>query len=311
MADPQSLFQTLLETNITKTIHRDTYPAISTARPELVQAGRTVLITGGGTGVGLSIARSFVRASADMIIIIGRRSDVLKTASSNLEQEAKAAGTSTKIITRTCDVANLAEVEALWQDLALEDITVDVYIANAARFTEPKSILELGADEVWSQVEINARSPLYFAEKFYSQKSGKQKFIINVTTQAVAMTAHPEIAQRPAYTFSKMTATILFQVIAQSIPAEKMQVINFHPGVVYNDAWKAMGFPPEYFDHNELCGDFAVWATTKEAQFLHGRYVWAAWDVEELSKGEIRKRLDEDFYFLRASVVGLRGGLYA
>lgn len=62
---------------------------------------------------------------------------------------------------------------------------------------------------------------------------------------------------------------------------------------------------------DRLCGDFAVWATTKEAEFLHGRFVWASWDVEELSTGELRKRIDEDYFFLRASVSGLRGGLKA
>lgn len=60
-----------------------------------------------------------------------------------------------------------------------------------------------------------------------------------------------------------------------------------------------------------LAGAFAVWTATKEASFLHGHFVWAAWDVEELSTGEIRKRIDEDPYFLRASIVGLNGGFLA
>ena len=62
---------------------------------------------------------------------------------------------------------------------------------------------------------------------------------------------------------------------------------------------------------DELCGALAVWLATREARFLHGRFIWAAWDVEELSKGEVRKRIDEDPYFLRASIVGLNGGLQA
>jgi hypothetical protein len=36
-------------------------------------------------------------------------------------------------------------------------------------------LLELGADEVWSQMEVNAKSPLYFVEKFYKQGGEKQK----------------------------------------------------------------------------------------------------------------------------------------
>jgi hypothetical protein len=39
--------------------------------------------------------------------------------------------------------------------------------------------------------------------------------------------------------------------------------------------------------------------------------VWCSWDVEELATGEIRKRIDEDPYYLRASIVGLREGFKA
>jgi hypothetical protein len=59
---------------------------------------------------------------------------------------------------------------------------------------------------------------------------------------------------------------------------------------------------------DELCGSFAVWLATKEAGFLHGRFVWSLWDIDELSTGEIRKRIEEDPYFLRISVAGLNGG---
>jgi hypothetical protein len=62
---------------------------------------------------------------------------------------------------------------------------------------------------------------------------------------------------------------------------------------------------------DELCGAFAVWAASKEAAFLHGRFVWCSWDVEELAAGELRRRLDEDPDFLRASIVGLKGGMLA
>lgn len=60
---------------------------------------------------------------------------------------------------------------------------------------------------------------------------------------------------------------------------------------------------------DELCGSFAVWAASNEAEFLHGRFAWASWDVEELATGDIRKRIDSDPEYLRASIVGANSGV--
>ncbi|KAF2126489.1 NAD(P)-binding protein [Dothidotthia symphoricarpi CBS 119687] len=309
-----SLIETLAKlrrTNVTKTTHREPYAAISPTRPGLSQAGKVILITGGGTGAGFAMAQAFIRASASTIIITSRRGNVLDAARSRLEQEANLVGGGTKIVAITCDVVNQTEVDALWKELDEQGIAVDVYIANAAKFTEVKPILELGAEEVWSQVETNMKSPLYFTERFYKQASGKQKFILNISTASIHSTTEPEVKIRPAYTLSKLSGTLLFQLLAQDHPHEEMQIISFHPGLIYNDYWKSLDLKPEDFDSEELTGAFAVWAASKEAAFLHGRFVWCSWDVEELATGEIRKRLDEDFYYLRTSIVGLRGGFVA
>lgn len=55
----------------------------------------------------------------------------------------------------------------------------------------------------------------------------------------------------------------------------------------------------------DLPGAFAVWAASPEAAFLHGRFVWTAWDVEELKSGPLREKLEKDRNFLKVSVNGL------
>lgn len=55
----------------------------------------------------------------------------------------------------------------------------------------------------------------------------------------------------------------------------------------------------------DLPGQFAVWAASNEAAFLHGRFVWANWDVDELRSGEIGKQIQEDEHFLKMGVEGL------
>jgi hypothetical protein len=57
-----------------------------------------------------------------------------------------------------------------------------------------------------------------------------------------------------------------------------------------------------------MAAAFAVWAASKEAAFLHGRFVWASWDVEELASGNVRKQIDDDPYFLRSTIAPLKLG---
>ncbi|KAF9691328.1 hypothetical protein EKO04_010549 [Ascochyta lentis] len=155
------------------------------------------------------------------------------------------------------------DIDALWDDFAKKGIVVDVYVANAAKFTEAKRLLELGSSEVWSQMEANLRSPLYFTEKLHAQASDKQT------------------------------------------------IVSLHPGLIYNEYWKSLGIEAKHFDSDELTGACVLWAATKEAAFLHGRFIWCSWDVNELATGAVRERLDKDFYYLRASIVGLQEGLKA
>jgi hypothetical protein len=65
------------------------------------------------------------------------------------------------------------------------------------------------------------------------------------------MTSHPQVAERPAYILSKMTGTLLFQLIALNTSPKKVQIVTYNPGLVYGDGWKVMGFGPEPFDSGE------------------------------------------------------------
>lgn len=172
------LFKGLSATDVTKTVHTEPYAAISPSRPELNQAGKVVLVTGGGTGVGFNIAKAFIRASADTVIIIGRRADVLEKAASDLRQEAMSVGTSTKIINRPVDVLDSTQTNEFWEYLAAQGVTVDVFVANVGKSSVPKSLIELGAARVWEDFEINVKSPLYWTEKFYTQPGDKKKVCI-------------------------------------------------------------------------------------------------------------------------------------
>ncbi|KAJ8104916.1 hypothetical protein ONZ43_g7632 [Nemania bipapillata] len=108
---------------LTNPFHNNTYAGISPSRPELSQAGKTVVITGGSSGIGYGIAQGFVAASAARVIILGRRADVVAAAATRL---ASAPGYAGRVDGVPCDIADPPAVDAFWDRLRADGVVVDV-----------------------------------------------------------------------------------------------------------------------------------------------------------------------------------------
>ncbi|KAF4502141.1 peroxisomal short-chain alcohol dehydrogenase [Fusarium agapanthi] len=275
--------------------------AIDPALPALQQTGGTVIVTGGNSGIGYAIARSFFKANAARVIILGRRKDVVASAAAKLQEEGRQFGNG-----------------HLCRCLVL----------SAASYGATETILDGGLSKVWSDFESNVRSTIDMTERFYKQKTvatgqtevgylhlhsnlsyaHKRQFLVNISTCAVYMwsTMGPD---RPTYGLTKSASTLLLQQIAQDTNPTDIQIVSFHPGGVLTDSTKRVGgdnLKGLVFDDENLPGHFSVWAATPEARFLHGRFVWANWDVDELKTGgPVREQIDSDEHFLKVGVEGL------
>ncbi|GAW07111.1 short-chain dehydrogenase reductase [Lentinula edodes] len=291
-------------TNLTNTYHRDTYPAISSTNPSLSQAGKTVLITGGGSGIGFEIVRSFAKAKASRIIIIGRRITVLEDAVVKLREEFQ----NTDFIAQQGDISDEVSTTSVWDHLNSNNIFVHVLVLNAAHLSpmgpdtlkmERKDLMEAFNINVWGNFSMTA--------KFVNQPLrpvGEKLNLVNVSTAGIQM--NPAPTQNP-YVTSKGTFTALLGRIADEHPVEDVQIISFHPGALYSESG-AKYFDKDIIDWDEMAlpADFAVWSASPEAAWLHGRFVWAHWDVDELkSDKEITKRLEQESGFLKVAVQGL------
>jgi len=88
-------------------------------------AGKRILVTGGGSGLGAAMSRRFAELGAELIIC-GRRSAVLDEAAAQLRTDCKA-----KVGTFTCDIRDAAAIAdmmtAIWNDGPL-----DILVNNAA-----------------------------------------------------------------------------------------------------------------------------------------------------------------------------------
>ncbi|PGH04211.1 hypothetical protein AJ80_08556 [Polytolypa hystricis UAMH7299] len=292
----------------TKTIHKEPYDAISPILPEHSQAGQSVMITGGGSGIGFAISRAFAQAGATKIIILGRRVTTLTSAAAKLVEQVPAFKGEVKTV--QCDIMDPSSVAALWEGLEGEEVVVDVLVLNAAQFgARVDVLLDAGVDEVWSAYSLNVRANLDLTNRFFTQlkrhPNGKKKTLLNVSTSLIHK--FPGLEKGGIYGATKAAFMALLQHIAVQTPVEKVQILSFHPGSIFTNAARDVGFTESSFDWDDdhLPGQFAVWATSSAAAFLHGRFVHANWDVNELQGMEVKKRLEEDSEFLEVGVNGL------
>ena len=88
--------------------------------------GKTVIITGGGTGLGKAMGMYFLKLGANLVIT-SRKYDVLKEAAAEMETE-----TGGKVLAIACDVRKYDEVEKILQAAIDTFGRVDVLLNNAA-----------------------------------------------------------------------------------------------------------------------------------------------------------------------------------
>ncbi|KAF9772536.1 hypothetical protein IL306_009757 [Fusarium sp. DS 682] len=288
--------------NLITKVHRESYEAISPTRPELSQAGRTVLVAGASTGIGFSIAESFAVASAARLVITGRRQDVLNKAA----EKIKAKYPKIEVVPIVNDFADENVTHEFWAKLGKDAIFVDVLVLSAAKNWLPNTLLGLGYDTFKEGLSINVMALYLWTSLFHKQREvdpSRKLVLLNIGTIASHMT---QISiPIPLYSLTKTTGTMMMQHIAMTVPSSKMQVITFEPGLHYTEAFARFTDENSFqWDDIKLPGDFAVWAASEEAEFLHGRFVWAKWDVNELKTGSLRKKIESDPSLFRVGVNG-------
>lgn len=139
-------------------------------------AGKRILITGGATGLGKSMAQRFLELGASLYIC-GRREQVLNEAAEELR---KATGGMVK--TFVCDVRDSARVEQMvaqiWQDGPL-----DILVNNAAgNFLARTEELSLGAFEAVIGIVLMGTLHLTLACGRRWLKQGHHATVLSITT---------------------------------------------------------------------------------------------------------------------------------
>lgn len=112
-------------------------------------SGKTIIITGGGTGLGKSMATRFAELGADLVLT-SRRQEVLDQTKSDLEK------TGAKILAIASDVRKPSEVQNVVDRTIDKFGKIDILINNAAgNFISPTEMLSPGGFKVIVDIVLN------------------------------------------------------------------------------------------------------------------------------------------------------------
>ncbi|OCL02742.1 NAD(P)-binding protein, partial [Glonium stellatum] len=261
----------------TKTWHSAPYPYLDPTKPSNTAEGKTVLITGGGKGIGKEIALTFAKARARAIVIIGRTETSLLKAKSEIELEA-AAPNSLTIHAIVADISDAHSVKAAFSIVKSEVGLIDICVQNAGYLDQTKPVVQSSLDDYWRSFEINVKGGVIITQEFLNGAAAENATLINITSGAAHLA--PEVI--PAYSAYSASKLALFRIMEfVNVENPSLRVFNLQPGAIATDMAKKSGRPTR--DDITLPAAWCVWAAaSQEADFLRGRFVWANWDVTEL-----------------------------
>nr|AMD38955.1 reductase [Fusarium thapsinum] len=258
--------------SFTKSWHSEPYPFISPTRPELSAAGKNVVITGGGTGIGQATGIALAQAGAESIFIVGRRLEQLQISA----KEIQAANSSTQVLFGTGDVTKFEFISTAMKKIVDKLGKIDIFIANAGMLPKPGPVYGYDEAQLRQGFEVNVIGVFNSLQAFLPLAAPDAK-VIYVGSGICHWSLMAEVPGVFSYAAAKAAALKMVDYFAFENP--HIHVVSIQPGII------ATGINPDLsvgFDTVELPAHFMVWIASEEAQFLKGKFVWANWDAQEL-----------------------------
>lgn len=188
--------------------------------PGLSLEGRTAVVLGGSSGIGLALAKGLAEGGAD-VVATSRRKEQVETAAAEIEARGR------RTLRVTVDVTDRASLLSLLQQVVDVFGKVDILV-NCAGRTKRVATLEMG-DEDWDAIlETNLSGTLrgcqVFARHMLERGYGR---IINIASLA-SFVGLLEVA---AYTASKSAVAGLTRALAVEWGPRGVNVNAIAPGV--------------------------------------------------------------------------------
>ena len=231
--------------------------------------GKLALVTGGGTGIGLEIARCMAQAGAT-VVITGRREAVLKEAVEEL-------GDSVEYLVN--DITDLGSIDGLVAQIEATYGPLDVLVNNAG-INLKKPALEVTDEEFSRVLHTNLHSVFALTRACAARMVARRKGVILMIS---SMAAYYGIDRVVAYAASKSAVEGMVKVLASEFSGHNVRVNAIAPGFIETEMSRAaMNSDPDRrdramrrtpmgsFGQPEDIGHAAVFLASEAARYITG-----------------------------------------
>jgi NAD(P)-dependent dehydrogenase (short-subunit alcohol dehydrogenase family) len=271
--------------------------------------GRSAIITGGSTGLGLGIARAFL-ANGATVAICGRDEATLAEACENLRPRV---GPASQLLAAQCDVSRLDQVRPFVSRCIQELGRIDILVNNAGVLGPMGKLEDLDLDQWRATFDVNLFGTVSTIHSLlpHMKANGYGK-IINLSGGG-ATAPRPFVS---AYAASKVAVVRLTETVAEELRGTGIDVNAVAPGALNTrmldetleagpDRIGAEQFA-QVLKQQETGGnsihvaaDLCVYLGSADSDGITGKLISAAWDPWR-SLHDYREQLSvTDIYTLR------------
>ncbi len=180
---------------------------------------RTILITGGASGIGLAFAKQFIKHN-NRVIVCGRHEEKLKQAKAQIPQ----------LITLRCDINRDEDLNALVSELSSRYPELDTLINNAG-IQQQLDLTgnEVSDFEIINEINTNLSAHIRITLRLYSLLSANENPAIIFTGSALGIVPKFNV---PIYSAAKAGLHSFVQSLRHQARPGKVQVYEIFPELV-------------------------------------------------------------------------------
>ncbi len=201
-------------------------------------AGRVILVTGAGDGIGKIASLTYARFGAD-VVLLGRTRAKLETVFDEIQQH-----TQTKAVIVPCDLAALDAdaADALGQSIQADYGRLDGILHNASILGPRVPIAHYPIDDWIAVMQVNTIAPLVLTQRLLPLLDAADDASIIYTSSGVGTRGR---AYWGAYSVSKFALEGLSQIVAdEHASSGRIRANTLNPGAT-RTAMRAQAYPQE------------------------------------------------------------------